>query len=397
METTCPGRPNALPPYNLATLRAEEFPWTLPGEMVYLNNAATGPLPQRAVDTLYEWAKLRAQPWRVTDQEMVFPTLSRARTLCAELISAKPTEIALVPNTSYGLSLAARALPFASGDVVLASDGEFPSVVYAWQAVERSRGIQLKLLPTSDGLLNENALMDALDWPRVRAVTVSSVSFATGYKVDLERLGTACRKRQIHLVVDAIQGLGPATLNARASGADIVACGGYKWLLSPWGTGFLYIREELIEQLDPPVVGWFIGPGSENFARLLDYNLTYFNDARRFELMALPAQDLAAMARSVELLLELGPDAVERYVRTLADRIVAWALDRTEMRLITPAESSRRAGIVAIVPPNPQEASKRLRAAGVVHSLREGAIRLAPYFYNTTEEVDAALRVLGGE
>jgi selenocysteine lyase/cysteine desulfurase len=191
-----------------------------------------------------------------------------------------------------------------------------------------------------------------------------------------------------------MQGLGPATLNVRDCCADIVACGGYKWLLSPWGTAFVYVRDELIEEMDPPVVGWFVGPASEDFTRLLDYDLTYFADARRFELMSLPAQDLAAMGESVELLLELGPAAVEAYVSALADRIVAWAMNRPDMHLITPADPARRAGIVSIAPRNPQAASQQLRNAGVVHSLREGAIRLAPYFYNTAEEVDTTLRTL---
>ncbi len=108
--------------YDVDKLRAEEFPWTQRGEVVYLNNAGTGPQPQRAVTALEEWAAWRTQPWRVPDQEVVFPALAHVRALCAKLIGARDTEIALVPNTSFGLSLAARSLPLKPGDVVLTSE-----------------------------------------------------------------------------------------------------------------------------------------------------------------------------------------------------------------------------------------------------------------------------------
>lgn len=386
---------SAAAPYDVDALRAREFPWTRAGEHIYLNNAGTGPLPQRTVDSLHEWATARTQPWRLTDHEVVFPALARTRERCARLIGADPTEIALVSNTSAGLNIAARALPLERGDVVLTFDREFPSLVYTWQAVEPQRGITLRLVPTREGLPDEEAMLAALEEPRVRVVVVSWVAFATGYRVDLARLGAACRARGIFFVVDAMQGLGPATLDVRACGADIVACGGFKWLLSPWGAGFAYVRAGLIPRLDPPAVSWLVGPGGEDYTRLLEYDLTYYADARRFEVMTLPAQDLVAMGRSLDLLFELGPHAVEAHVRRLTDRLVDWASDRDDMRLITPAAPARRAGIVSIAPPDAPAASQRLRAAGVLHSLREGAIRFAPYCYNTLAEVDAALRILG--
>ncbi len=380
--------------YDVARLRADEFPWTLDDATIYLNNAGTGPLPARAARALNDWAAIRTRPWTITDHEVVFPALAHVRALCARMVGARAGEIALVPNTSFGLNLAARALPLAPGDVVLISDREFPSAVYAWQAAARVRDIRVEFVPTQDGLLDEDAMIAALDRPRVRAVTVSWVSFATGARVDLQRLGAACRERGIFLIVDAMQGLGPTMLDVAACGADIVACGGYKWLLSPWGTAFVYVREALIPQLEPPTVGWFIGPGSENYANLLEYDLRYYGDARRFEVPTLPAQDLIAMGQSLELLFELGTEAVGRHVRGLTDRIVDWVRDRSDMRLVTPADPERRSGIVTFAPRDGAAASERLRAARVAHSLREGGIRLAPYIYNTLEEVDAALAVL---
>jgi selenocysteine lyase/cysteine desulfurase len=136
--------------------------------------------------------------------------------------------------------------------------------------------------------------------------------------------------------------------------------------------------------------------GSDDFTRLVDYDFSLRDDARRFEVVTVPFQDFAGLVASLELFDELGPAAVERHIASLATRVVDWALARDDVRLVTPADPARRAGIVSVAPRDPVAASARLRAAGVVHSLREGAIRLSPHAYNTAEEVDRALALLGG-
>jgi selenocysteine lyase/cysteine desulfurase len=138
--------------------------------------------------------------------------------------------------------------------------------------------------------------------------------------------------------------------------------------------------------------------GSEDFSRLVDYDFTYYDDARRFEVVTLPYQDFAGFNASLELLLELGPEAVESHVTGLVELIVEWAGSRRDVRLVTPADAVRRAGIVAMVPRGDVRAvSERLKGANVAHSLREGAIRFAPHCYNTEEEVRTALAVMVGE
>jgi selenocysteine lyase/cysteine desulfurase len=380
--------------YDVEALRAAEFPFTARGDTIYLNNASTGPLPARAVAAVEAWTRRRAEPWRISDPDL-FEMMARARSLVARLVGADDAEIALMPNTTHGLNLAARALPLGAGDVVLSFDREFPANVYPWMALG-TRGVRLEQLPTVDGLPDEAALERALERPEVRAVTVSWVQFSTGYCADLERLGALCRARGKWFVVDAIQGVGARSLDLRACHVDVLACGAQKWLLSPWGTGFLYVRRELIASLEPSTVGWLAVRGDEDFSRLTDYDYTLRDDARRFEVLTLPFHDFAGMVASLELFHELGPDAVAAHVRRLADRIVAWARSRDDVRLVTPADPARRAGIVSLVPPDAAAASRRLREAGVIHSLREGAVRLAPHGYNTDDEIDRALAALGG-
>ena len=388
--------PRAATPIDAAALRAREFAALDRDGAVYLNCASTGPMPARACAALDAFNARRATPHRIPQEEQ-FGALARARELSARLIGARTTEIALEVNTSFGVNLAARALPLRAGETIIVSDREFPANVYPWMALERARGAKLRIVPTVNDLPDEEALLAALDTPGARVLAVSWVQFGTGYRLDLARLGRACRERGIWFVVDAIQGVGPAMLDVRACHVDVLACGGQKWLLSPWGTGFAYVRRELLDALEPPDVGWLAVRGADDFSHLTDYDLTWRDSAWRYEVGTLPYQDFAAMVASLELLHELGLENVAAHSVALAGRIVDWALaypDRA--RLVTPADAARRAGIVALVPADGDAAIARLHAAGVIFSPREGAVRLAPYCFNTTDDVDRALAALEG-
>lgn len=380
--------------YDVAALRAREYPWMDPARAVFLNSASTGPLPLRTVRAAAAFTELRHEPHRMPDS-LLFDTLAVSRGLVARLIHADPAEIALSTNTSYGINVAAAALPLGPGDVVVVPDGEFPANMYPWLALAPRRGATVRVIPLRDGVCDEQKLIAAIDDPAVRIVAVSWVGFATGARVDLAALGRRCRARGVHLVVDAIQGLGVLPLDVGEVQPAVLACGAQKWLLSPWGAGFTYVRRDLIARLDPPFVSWMAVRGSDDFRALLDYDMTWRDDARRFEFVTVPFQDFAGMNASLELLLELGAPSIADHVRRLADRVVEWAAGRRDMRLVTPADPARRAGIVCVAPPDPEATSQRLREAGIAHSQREGAMRLAIHAFNTDDDVERALDVIG--
>ena len=378
---------------DLEALRAAEFPWSVDGRTAYLNHASTGPLPMRTRRALAEWDLLRSEPWRIATADQ-FGVLARSRELSARMIGAAPDEIALMVNTTYGLNVAASSLPLQAGDVVVTPDREFPANVYPWMALARRQGLEYRRVPNVGRLADEAALIRALDEPRVRALSVSWVSFETGLKLDLQRLGAACRERRIWFVVDAIQGVGTAPIDVHACHVDFLACGGQKWLLSPWGTGFVYIRRELVQQLEPHTVGWMAVRNSEDFTRLCDYELSWFDNARKFEVITLPFQEFAGLNASLDLFESVGWARVHALIAERSAEIVRWAERQPGVTLVTPSDPSRRAGIVSLQVPNPEAASARLWAAGVPHSLREGMIRLAPHFYTAPEQVERALHEL---
>jgi selenocysteine lyase/cysteine desulfurase len=250
-----------------------------------------------------------------------------------------------------------------------------------------SKGVELRFIPCVDGLPDERLLMDSLDDRRVRAVAVSWVGFASGYRVNLEVLGRECRSRGIFLAVDGIQGLGALELDLGHLNVDIFANGCQKWLLSPWGTGFVYVRRELITTLTPVNVGWLAFKGSEDFNNLTRYDAALRDDARRFEVGTHGLQDFAALNASVSLFLELGPRAVAAHIARLASIASEWAATCSGLTLLSPSDADQRAGIVSIGMDNAAAVADYLRSRQVAFSLREGAIRIAVHLFNTESEL----------
>lgn len=374
------------------SLRVAQFPWTATDPAIFLNAASVGPMPTDAVRVADEWSAARARPHTIPFDRLL-DAAATARAQFAALIGAEAAQIALMPNTTYGLNLAARALPMRPG-TILSFDGEFPSCVYPFQALG-PRGITLDLIPRREGLPDEDALVEAiLSRADVVAVVVSWVQFATGYVADLERIGRACRERGAFFIVDGIQGCGVRPIDVRALPIDIFSSGAQKWQLGPWGTGFVYVRPELVRSLEPHDVGWACMKTSTDYTRLTEYDFDFFEDARRFEVVTLAYQDFAVANAGTKLLLELGTTEIAAHLEALTGRIVEWATGRSDVRLVTPAASARRAGIVSFAPADLSGMAKRLEEAQVVHTVREGAIRLSPHIYNTVEEIDRVLGIL---
>ncbi len=371
-------------------LRTAEFPWT--ADTIYLNNASIGPIPERTRRALDEFTAKRTAPHLLPDREL-FAGLAAARLGLAQLINADPSEIALATNTGFGLNLAARALPLKAGDVVLLSDKEFPANVYPWLML-RDRGVTVEVARCHpEGWPDEDYLLQRLRDPAVRVLAVSFVQFSNGYRADLQKLSAACRANGTYLVVDGIQGIGNSVLDVTETPIDILACGGQKWLLSPWGSGFVYVRKELVPLLEPAITSWMAFEGTDDFSRLTEYNPTFRADARRFEMITLPYQDFVGMTASLGLLLEIGVRDIAEVTRAAHAPVVRWAQEN-DVRISSPLDDRHRSAILCIAPAKPVEAYHGMKRARVVCSLREGSIRLSPHCYNTLEEMEKVIEVL---
>lgn len=373
--------------YDLARLRAE-FP--IVAEWAYLNHAGISPLARRvsaAMQSMLEVSARAFVDWGI-ERFRAFP--EEARATVARLIHAAPNEIAWVQNTSIGLNMIAQSLPLQPGDNILVCNIEFPSNVYPWLNLER-RGVEVRLIPPDGGGLTLAAVEAHAD-ARTRVVTTSAVQFLTGFRTDLAALGEFCRAQNLYFVVDGIQSLGHIPMDVRAYHVDFLATGALKSLMGPPGQGFLYIRRERLEELQPV----FAGPISVvDWEKWLDYNLTFRPEAARFEQGTYNWVGLAGMVAAIQMLLELGLENIDRWTCHLSGLLMD-DLERYGYRLLSNRDPRTRSAIVSFaVPGAPEAAFERLKAAGVMVAVREGYLRVSSHCYNTEEEIARVCEVLG--
>jgi selenocysteine lyase/cysteine desulfurase len=381
------------PQTDFRALRDAEFEYV--ARSPYLNAASVAPLPERARRAIDAYNLRRSNPHALRGDDFE-PTLVRCRQAAAELIGAGADEIALLPNTSFGVNLAALCLPLEAGRRVIVSDREFPANMYPWLALRRLRNVQVDVIPAdARGNPDEARILEELARGDVGLVALSAVQFTNGWLADGEAIGRACRAQGAWFVVDAIQALGQLPLDVAAWNADVLATGGQKWLCSPFGTGFTYVRRELVDRMEPRVVGWTAMAASADLERLLDYRQEWVPGARRFEVATQPWQDYAGMAESLELLGEAGPAEIRAHVLALLDPLAAF-LDERGVEIVSDMRPERRSGIFSFRPADAAGAYQALSQAGVGCVLREGAVRLSAHLYNQPEDVATVMNVLDG-
>ncbi|HEX8904870.1 MAG TPA: aminotransferase class V-fold PLP-dependent enzyme [Longimicrobiaceae bacterium] len=380
-------------PLDVRALREREFPH-LDGEPPFLNAASLTPLPERARRAADAYNARRAAVHRLRGADFE-PTMQRARAAAARLVNASADEIALLPNTSHGLNLAAQALHIEPGRRILASGHEFPANVYPWMKLAREGRAPLDIVPPDAlGRPDEARLLEEIAHGDVAIFALSAVQFATGWSADLAKFGRACREQGTWFVVDAIQALGCIPVDVRAADVDVLATAGHKWLCGPFGTGFAYVRRELADRLDPPVVGWTAMEASADLDRCVDYRWKPVPGARRFEPGTQAWQDVAAFAEGMELLLETGIERIRDHVLALIDPLAGWLGEREDATVVSPMAPGLRSGVFAFRLGDTGRAYAALHHAGVRCALREGAIRVAPHLYNTAEEIATVIDVL---
>jgi selenocysteine lyase/cysteine desulfurase len=380
------------PAVDAAALRRTEFPGVAEG--IYMDAASMTPLPERTRRAVEEMNRRRSRIATLGTEELV-DALRRARIAAARLVGAEPEEIALGWNTSFGINIAAQSLPVEPGATVVVSDREFPANVYPWMAMT---GARLEVVPTdARGLPDEARILERLDRGDVSVFALSVVQFATGFQADVEQFGALCRARGIHFVVDAIQSLGQLPLDVRAAGVDVLACGGQKWLCSPFGTGFAYVRRELLERMEPRMVGWTGMRASADIGSLLDYRWEPRGDARRFEMSTLPFPDFQGFEKSLGLLMEVGVERIAEHLLAVQEPLVRWLAGHPEVQVASDLSRRHRSGILCIRPPEAEALHVALAEAGVVCALREGSLRFSPHLYNTPQEMETVVEVLERE
>ncbi len=370
-----------------SALRQTEFPVT--ERWAYFDHAAVAPLPRRSGDVMRSWvAEQEANGcvhWPAWEQK-----LESNRRDVARLINADPEEIAYVTSTTQGIGLVAEGFPWREGDNVVTAAEEYPSNLYPWMNL-KDRGVSLRQVPSRDGRVWVEDLADAMD-DRTRVLTISHVEWSSGFRNDLDALADLCRSRGVAFFVDAIQGLGPLTIDVQQTPIDFLAADGHKWLLGPEGAGLLYVRRDWIERLRPLGVGWHSVVSSYNDPRN-EFRLR--PDARRWEGGSFNMPGLQAFGASVGLLLEIDPKAVSDRILDRAAAVRELAL-RAGWSLVGSTRPADLSGIVALTrdDTDPNAFVRHARSRGVALASRRGRVRISPHVYNDSDDLDRLAEIL---
>lgn len=318
--------------------------------------------------------------------------LAQLRESLATLVGVTAAQVGITRGTAHGISLLARGLDWKAGDNVVGARLEYPANLFAWMAC-REQGVEMRLVEPVGGRVTPESVLALVD-SRTRVVALSFVQFWNGYRVDLASIGAECRRRGVILAVDGIQGLGVLPFDLEEMQADFVAAGAGKWLTGPPGIGFTAWRPELLERIEPALVGT---NSMETPQEYFEPRFAYATGARKFEESAISWMDVAAFGAAAGLLLEVGIATIEAHVLSLSDRLAQGLVERS-FQVIEPwpRERSESSGIVSFNKPGITEVEilRDLTAAGVITRTHRDFVRLSPHFYNTEEEVDRVLDVL---
>jgi cysteine desulfurase/selenocysteine lyase len=356
----------------------------------YFDHAAVAPLTERARRTLVEWAADLTANGEIHDSTRL-RQVEEVRGRAAQLLNADPLDLAFIKNTSEGVGIVAEGLPWRAGDNVVTAEDEYPANLYPWMNLA-GRGVELRRVPSRAGRIVLDDLRAAIDG-RTRLLSLSFVEYASGFRNDLDAVGGLCREKGVLFFVDAIQGLGVLPLDVRRTPIDFLAADGHKWLLGPEGAGLFWLRRELVEQLHPVGVGWNSVVDSRNFSHV---ELRLKPHAGRWESGSLNVGGILALGASLELILGVGIDAVGERVLHLTDHLCASAA-RAGVEVFSSRQPGEKSGIVSLIVPNGQARGivRRCRDAGIVVNQRAGRLRVSPHAYNTAEELDRFVELLG--
>ena len=364
----------------------------IPDGVAYLNCATMGPLPKAAVEAGKTGLARKAQPWNIPTSDFFKDTQS-LRPKLAKLINSDRAGIAFVPSVSYGMASAAQNIRLERGQKILAMADQFPSNIYAWQALAKAREAELVLVAEAGGNVSLSDAMLGAIGPETALVTCAHVRWTDGAKLDLDAIGQKCRDVGAALVLDLTQSCGAMAFDVAKVQPDFMVAAGYKWMFGPYATGFMYVAPQWREGR-PLEYNWITREGAEDFSKLTDYRDTFQPGAERFDMGERSNFSLLpALEAAVDMLLDWGVENVEA---TLGANNLRLADQLSEIGLPCLSEDLRGVHYLgAQLPENmPANLTELLKAEHIHVSKRVNSLRITPHLYNTEDDTNALIAAL---
>lgn len=370
-------------------MRHPEFP--LADDLIYLNHAAVSPWPLRTCKAVTEFAEQNTRYGSHFYPEWLKKETALRKQLQTLLNAPSEDDIALVKNTSEAISFVAYGLTWNPGDNIVSSNEEFPSNRMPWQSLQ-NQGVEFREADLSAAPYPEEALFRLVD-DRTRLITISSIQFASGLRMDLEKIGRFCKQNSILFCVDAIQSLGAVQFDVQAYHADFVMADGHKWMCGPEGLGVFFTTPEARAQLKLTQFGWHMMENTHNYE---NKPWKTHPGSKRFECGSPNMLGIHALSASLSLLLETGMDQVEQDVLSNAEMLMKAVSDHPNLELITDKNAKLKSGIIVFKHKILTNfvLFRKLQQAGIVCAQRGQGIRLSPHFYHSEDELKSTLNIL---
>ena len=367
----------------------ELFPY-LNESKIYFNHASIAPLPLNVSKIIERYVKERSEE-SINNYKQFLLTETRAKKKLAQLLNATSSHITWSTNVGTAMSMLVQGLDWHEGDEIILNDIEFPSNVYPFLNLQ-NKGVEVKFLKTEKGRIKIEDFEKAIT-SKTKLVSVSLVQFLSGFQVNLKKLSELCRKRGVLLAVDAIQAAGNVKIDLQETPVDYLSGGTQKWLLGLQGLAYIYIGENLLSKLHPTILGW---QSVENPWDLLNYDLNFPNDARKFQSGTTNALGIFALNKSLEIFLNFGLENVYSRVKENTNYIFKKLLGIGIEPLLYGLSEENLSAIVTFEIEDAERIKAELAKQKIIVEIREGKIRVSPHFYNTKEEIDRFIEKLSG-
>jgi selenocysteine lyase/cysteine desulfurase len=367
----------------------------IPDDVAYLNCAYMSPLMKSALEAGMGGLARKAHPWEITPDQF-FSGAEEFRTVASQFLDCSPDCIAIVPSASYGIATAARNLPLKKGQSVLVLAEQFPSHYYAWQRLAEKNGGTVKVVPWPSDHDWTAAVLSSLT-PDVAIAALPNVQWTSGGRLDLVRIGEACRKIGAALALDLTQSLGalPFSVGGLQDGVqpDFAVAASYKWMLAPYTVGLLYVSPKW-HNGRPLEENWIQRANARDFSSLTLYDENYDAGARRFDMgeranFAL----LPAAVRAMKQLLAWDVAQVSETTGVLNRQLAAAA---AEFGFLSAPENLRAPHYLCLrrETPIPRNLPEILAREKVFVSVRGSSIRVAPHVYNSARDAERLISCL---
>lgn len=358
---------------------------------IYLNHAAVSPLPiptfeaiQAQLKDVLENGSLNFRNWLAVKEH--------TRELLAAMMGARPDQVAFVRNTSDGLSTIANGFKWQAGDNIVTFSREFPSNIYPWLRLREAHAVEVRMCEERNGRIVFEEL-ESLVNAKTRLIAISHVQYASGFRVDLERLGRLARKYDALLVVDVIQSLGVVPLNVEDELVDAAAGACHKWLLNSEGVGYLYLSDRARERVQPTLVGWVSVPNPEDYN---NFDQGWNRGTLAWETGTAPTALIHGLEASLKLLTTAGTKTIAKHLEQLSDHLCEM-LKGKEYDVVSSRLVGEKSQIVCIRHQgglSPMKLYGSLKEQNIITAPRGDRLRIAPHLYNTVDDIDTMVHTL---